>query len=92
MSEISLAKAESPQRREYELNYMKIIIELIQRDPFMYAWLCSETLYQDLETLFSMHLPSQQELDRLVPYVYHELVPGTEQYQHAYYQGINVIL
>ena len=92
ISEVSLAKAEPVARREYDLNYMKVVILLIQRENFMYAWLCSETLYQDLEYLYHMHLPSPQEFDKLFPVVYHELVPGLEHNKHSYQSGLNVIL
>ena len=58
VSELPIQKYENLSRREYELGHMKIILMLTERDSFLYAWLCSETLYQDLEYLYSMHLPS----------------------------------
>ena len=33
------------------------------RDTFMYAWLCSDNFYEDLENLYMLHLPSQSDWD-----------------------------
>ena len=58
ISEIQIAKADKETNKEFDLNFMKIVTELMQRDSFMYAWLCSDFLYEDLENLYLMHLPS----------------------------------
>lgn len=58
ISEIQIAKAEKETNKEFDLYYMKIVECLINRDSFMYAWLCSDYFYEDLENLYSLHLPS----------------------------------
>jgi len=92
VSELAIPKYENLSRREYELGHMKIILMLIERETFLYAWLCSETLYQDLEYLYSMHLPSSQQWDKIVPQTYHEFIPGTEKNREPYLRNINLIL
>ena len=59
INEIQLTKSEKETtNKEFELNYMKILVEMIKRDAFMYAWLCSESFNEDLENLYMLHLPS----------------------------------
>lgn len=77
INEIQLARAEKETNKEFDLNYMKIVIQLMQRDSFMYAWLCSDNFYEDLESLYMLHLPSQTDWDILIPKHYHELLIGS---------------
>jgi hypothetical protein len=92
VSEIPIQRYEHLSRRDYELGHMKAIIMFLERDSFLYAWLCSETLYQDLEYLYSMHLPSGQQWDKIVPHIYHELIPGSEPNKKSYNGNINLLL
>lgn len=77
ISEIQLARAEKETNKEFDLNYMKLVVELMQRDTFMYAWLCSDYFYEDLEHLYMMHLPSLTDWNILVPDAYHQLCVQT---------------
>ncbi len=52
--------------KDFDLNYMKIITELMSIDHFMYAWLCSDFLFEDLENIFFIHMPSQYDWENLV--------------------------
>lgn len=63
-------------RQDFDLGYMKLILCLLSRNAFLQAWLSSDSLYQDLELLYFLHLPTQQEWSELVPVLYHELIPG----------------
>ncbi len=49
ISEIQIAKADKETNKEFDLYYLKIVQNLIGRDMFMYAWLCSDYFYEDLE-------------------------------------------
>ena len=54
----------------------------------LYAWLTSETLFQDLENLYFLHFPTAKEQSEMLPHIYHELIPGSEQNKASYTQGI----
>jgi len=75
INEIPLVKVEKENNKEFELNYMKIISELMKIDIFLYAWLSSDTFYEDLENLYMLHLPSQTDWDKIIPRPYHDLCP-----------------
>ena len=58
----------------------------------MYAWLSSESFNEDLENLYMLHLPSQTDWDILIPYIYHELSPNSDQYKEHYQHSVKHIL
>jgi hypothetical protein len=74
------------------LNYAKIIVDLLKRDNFMYAWLSSDSLYFDLESFYILSLPSPSDWKTLVPHPYHELCPQTFPYKEEYADGMKRIL
>lgn len=58
-------------------NFLKLIIHILARDRFKAAWLASPYFYQDLEKLYSMHLPSTQEWKKILQVLYHPLLKET---------------
>jgi hypothetical protein len=64
----------------------------LKREAFMYAWLCSDKFNEDLENLYMLHLPSSTDWETLIPNVYHELSPNTEQYKSDYQNQVSYIL
>ncbi len=66
ISEIQICKADKFGNKEFDLYYLKIIIELMQMDEFLHAWLSSESFFEDLENLYFIHLPSKTDWDALL--------------------------
>lgn len=92
INEIQLAKSERETNKEFDLNYMKVLIEVLKQDKFMYAWLSSEQINEDLENVYMLHLPSSTDWEILIPNVYHELCPNSDQYKEQYQQCVKHIL
>ena len=49
---------------------------MLERDEFLYCWIVSDTFFQDLETIYELHLPSQSDWDSYLTPIYHEYLPG----------------
>lgn len=49
---------QKPKKTEAEMTYFKLLMDLIEREEFLYAWLCSDSLFSDLENIFEVHMPS----------------------------------
>lgn len=47
--------------KQFELAHVKIIIEVIKNERFLYAWMSSESFFEDLENLYFIHLPSHTD-------------------------------
>lgn len=75
--QIQKGDKERETNKEFEMHYIKALITLIKKDFFMYAWLCSDNFFDDLEQLYLLHLPSHTDWNMLIPHFYHELIPGT---------------
>lgn len=39
------------------MTYFQLLIDLMERDDFMYAWITSDNFFANLEVLYEMHLP-----------------------------------
>ena len=60
-----------------DLTYLNLIEFLILRPSFMTAILNSPSFDDDMEILFSLHLPTKQEWLKRLEVIYHELIPET---------------
>lgn len=83
-SNISITYADTLQKREFELALLRFTVSLLKREGFLYAWLRSPSFERDLENLFNLNLPTEQDLSPLVKDVYHELVPFSEKNKLAF--------
>ena len=94
VSEISLGteEGETANRREYQLGYARLLLAFVERDAFLYSWLGSPRLQQDLEMLYFMSMPSLEELQSFLSAgsmkVYHDAIPGSEGLKVGYQEGI----
>lgn len=59
------------------MTYFRLLMDLIEREEFLYAWLCSDTFFNDLECVFEVHIPSQTDLDDFFQPAYHEYLLGS---------------
>ena len=62
----------------------------------MHAWLSSPTFNEDLENLYLMTLPSNEEVELMLSgdgskTIYHETVPSTAAYRVAYREGMRQV-
>lgn len=53
-------------KRDYSLGIIRIVDTLIEKDFIMHAWLKSPKLHEDLENLYSLCMPTKDEVDCLV--------------------------
>jgi hypothetical protein len=60
------------------MTYFQLLLDLLERDEFLYAWIVSDTFFQDLEAIFEMHMPSQTDWDTYLSPSYHEYLPGSQ--------------
>ena len=58
-----------------DLNYLLLLEYLITRESFLAAVISSATFDEEMEILFSVHLPTKQEWMRQLEVIYHELIP-----------------
>lgn len=73
-------------KKDYDMTYFQLLIDMMERDEFLYAWIASDTFFVDLEAIFEMHLPSQTDWDTyFCSTYYHEYMPGMKEQQQAKY-------
>ena len=58
-----------------DLNYLLLLEYLITRESFLAAVISSPTFDEEMEILFSVHLPTKKEWMRQLEVMYHELIP-----------------
>lgn len=67
------------------MTFFQLLIDLIERDEFLYCWLVSDYFFDDLEAIFEMHMPSQTDWDTYFSMnYYHEYLPGKKDAQSKY--------
>lgn len=70
--------SKKPQKKEFDMTYFQLLLELMERPTFLCAWINSDTFFNDLEILYEMHLPSQTDWDTFLTPNYHEYLPGSD--------------
>ena len=55
-------KGETMKRREHNLSYFRVILAIIKRDVMFFAWTQSRCLNDDLEKLFFIQQPTNEEI------------------------------
>ena len=84
-TEIIVNNNNRPSKKDYDMTYFQLLIDLMERDEFLYAWLISDYFFLDLETIFEMHMPSQTDWDTFYSSsYYHEYLPGKKDQQNKY--------
>jgi hypothetical protein len=75
-------------KKDYMLGYYRVLSAFCQRDWFLAAWLSSKNLLMDLELLYTLAVPSPEEVDKLVTdgsrQVYHETLPSYHHMKQTY--------
>ena len=44
--------------KDFEMIYFQVLLHMMERDEFLYAWITSDSFEADLELLFEIHVPS----------------------------------
>mmetsp|Transcript_13627 Transcript_13627/g.23196 ORF Transcript_13627/g.23196 Transcript_13627/m.23196 type:complete len:774 (+) Transcript_13627:464-2785(+) len=65
-------------RRPFDLLNFQLILEMVSREEYMYAWIFHDSFFEDLENLFELHMPSQTDWDHYFDPPFHEYVPGSQ--------------
>lgn len=75
-------------KRDYALGIIRVVEVLIERNAILYAWLRSTSFSGDLDWLYSLCMPSRDEIDSLVSQgtkkFYHPALPGSETLRFTY--------
>jgi hypothetical protein len=56
--EILTNQQNKPSKKDFDMIYFQLLLDLIERDEFLYSWLNSTLFNEHLEMLYEMHLPS----------------------------------
>jgi hypothetical protein len=56
--EILINQQNKPTKKEFEMTYFQLLLDLMERDEFLYAWITSENFFENLEVILEMHTPS----------------------------------
>lgn len=59
------------------MTYFQLLLDLMERDEFLYAWITSEFFFENLEVILEMHMPSQTDWDTYLSPAFHEYLPGS---------------
>lgn len=59
------------------MTYFQLLLDMMDRDEFLYAWITSENFFLNLETLYEMHTPSQTDWETYLSPAFHEYLPGS---------------
>ena len=57
-----------------------MLLDLLERDEFLYAWLHSDQFFNNLELIFELHLPSKTDFDTIYNPYFHEYLPGYSEF------------
>jgi hypothetical protein len=87
--EIIINQQNKPTKKDFEMTYFQLLLDLMEKDEFMYAWINSELFHQNLETLFEMHVPSQTDWDCYLSPGFHEYLPGSANHATNYIKNYN---
>jgi hypothetical protein len=60
-----------------ELQYLRVVLFLLSHEPFIPLITASETFMDDMQLLFTIHLPTQTEMKKIFDCCYHELIPNS---------------
>ena len=81
-TEIIVNNNNKPSKKDFDMTYFQLLIYLMERDEFLYAWIVSDYFFLDLENIFEMHMPSQTDWDTyFCSTYYHEYLPGKKEQQ-----------
>lgn len=56
--DILINQSGKPSKKEFDMTHFQLLLDILERDEFLYAWIISDTFFQDLETIYDMHMPS----------------------------------
>ena len=73
-----------PTKKDFDMTYFQLLLDLLERDEFLYCWTLSDTFFQDLETIYELHLPSQTDWDSFLTPTYHEYLPGSQDHSSRF--------
>lgn len=73
-----------PYKKDFDMTYFQLLMDLIEREEFLYAWLCSDNFFADLESIFEMHLPGQSDYDDFFQPAFHEYLLGSAEYRERF--------
>ena len=73
-----------PYKKDFDMTYFQLLMDLIEREEYLYAWLCSDNFFADLEAIFEMHLPGQSDYDDFFYPAFHEYLLGSSEYRERF--------
>ena len=76
--EIVINQQGKPTKKDHDMTYFQLLLDMMARDEFLYAWITSEPFFQHLEIVFEMHVPSQTDWDTYLSPAFHEYLPGSQ--------------
>jgi len=91
ITELTIGRVDKMQLKDLDMNYFKIIEELIKRDSYLQAWLNSENFFEDLENLYFIHMPTKQEWDSILQCIYHPVYQRTYPNRQVYEERMKLI-
>jgi hypothetical protein len=56
--EIVLNQQNRPAKKDFDMTYFQLLLDLMSREEILYAWITSDSFFRDLEMLYEMHVPS----------------------------------
>ena len=60
------------------------MLDILSKDDYLFAFLNSETFFQDLEHIYELHLPSKTDWELVLSPVFHEYVSGNLEQAQKY--------
>ena len=88
-TEILSMQGGRPSKKDFDMNYFQLLLNLIDKDEFMYSWITSDSFFSDLEQIYEMHLPSQTDWDTFLGPSFHEYLPGSQDQAPRYIKNYN---
>lgn len=64
---------------------------MTSRDEFLYQWLCSPNFFDDLELVYSIHMPSKSDFNCYLEPCFHEMLPNTQKYKKTFESNYKMI-
>jgi len=61
------------------------------KDEFLYAWLSSPNFFEDLELVYSIHMPSKSDYNSYLDPPFHDMLPNSEQNQKSFTSNYRMI-
>ena len=76
--DLQLTKGEKESNKQFDLIHHQLLDTILKHDSILYSWLNSRNFFSDLENLYFLHMPSETDWKKLVPYMYNEMFPISE--------------